>query len=244
MGQTTGTFYENYTLPTQFGWTPSIMNLLGGESLLDTYTPLGAAQYSVQAYTDYLKRATGQGKAQLVDYLYRVADSFDIDRDAAYKQIERESGFNPQAIGKATRFGTAKGIAQFIDSTAQQYGLRDPFDPYASFDAWGKYMNDLLLQFDGDYPKALAAYNWGQGNVRKAIEAYGDDWLNNAPTETREYVAAISGNVAERDDCGWFDVNCHVRQFVESPTGKDAAKRVALFVAALVILAVAIISLR
>lgn len=237
-------FYENYNLASQFGYTPSIVNMLGGVSMMDSYTPLSAAEQTFSTYGDYLKRNVTAAPAQLVDYLYRVADSFGIDRNKAYKQIQKESNFNPNAIGRKTKYGTAKGIAQFIDSTAAQYGLKNPFDPYASFDAWGQYMADLLTQFNGDYAKALAAYNWGQGNVEKAVAAYGDEWLNEAPAETRQYVESISGTVAGRDDCGWLDVQCQVRKFFESDTGKDAGKRIALVAAAIIIIAAAIISLR
>jgi len=233
-------FYQNFDVSKVFGWTPSIVNMLGGTSALDTYTPLGAAQYSVEAYNDYLKRSVTTAPAQLVDYLYRVADSFGIDRDKAYKQIEKESNFNPKAVGKKTRYGTAKGIAQFIDSTAAQYGLQNPFDPYESFDAWGKYMSDLLLMFDGDYSKAMAAYNWGQGNVQKAIQAYGDDWLKSAPRETQDYVSGITGG----RECGMFDFGCKLENWTYGETGKDVGKRIALVLAAIVIIAVAIVSLR
>jgi hypothetical protein len=46
----------------------------------------------------------------------------------------------------------------------------------------------LLDKYDGDTEKALAAYNWGEGNVDKAVEAHGSDWLQHAPTETQNYV--------------------------------------------------------
>lgn len=241
-------FYQNFNLAKEYGWTPSIVNMLGGVSALDTYTPLGAARNTVTTYQDYLKRSVGTSQTKLVDYLYRVADEYGIDRDKAYRQIQKESNFNPRAVGKKTRYGTAKGIAQFIDDTAQQYGLSDPFDPYASFDAWGAYMSDLLKMFDGDYSKALAAYNWGQGNVAKAVATYGEDWLSHAPAETQDYVNSAGGE----PECAFYDIPCQIRKgsraaatsLFGEDTIKDYGKRIALVVAAIVIIAVAIASLR
>lgn len=246
---TGGQFYEMWRLPVEFGFTPTIAEYLGGVGLIDSYTPASTAYWTLDSYQQYLKRPTDNtSKASLVDYLYRVADQFGIDRDAAYQQIEAESNFNPKAVGKPTRYGTAKGIAQFIDATAQRYGLKDPFDPYASFDAWGQYMSDLLKMYGGDYARALAAYNWGQGNVDKAVATYGNEWLKNAPTETREYVAKIlrgqAGDAATASPCGTFDIGCHLSEFLTGDAAKDVGKRIALLLVAVVLLAVAIISLR
>src|SRR5690625_4464739 len=51
----------------------------------------------------------------------------------------------------------------------------------------------MVKEFDGELSKALAAYNWGPGNVNRAIKEHGTQWLAYAPEETRAYVAtAIS----------------------------------------------------
>lgn len=116
--------------------------------------------------------------------IYAAADKYGIDRGIALAQIKQESGCNPGAIGPATRYGTAKGMAQFIDSTFAQYGSGSPFDPASALDAWGSYMKDLLAKYGGDYSLALAAYNAGPG----AVDKYGG-----VPpyTQTTNYVAAI-----------------------------------------------------
>ena len=51
-----------------------------------------------------------------------AAEKYGIDADVIASVLAQESAFNPKAVGPKTRFGTAKGIAQFIDSTAKQYG--------------------------------------------------------------------------------------------------------------------------
>lgn len=104
-------------------------------------------------------------------------------------QLQQESAFNPNAVSSAG----AQGIAQFMPATAAQYGLSNPFDPTASIYAEAHLMSDLYAQY-GSWLIALGAYNWGSGSVSNAISEYGDNWLQNAPDETQNYVATISAN--------------------------------------------------
>ncbi|QHT63893.1 lytic transglycosylase domain-containing protein [Paenibacillus lycopersici] len=101
----------------------------------------------------------------------------------------KESSFNPSA--KNSKSGAA-GMFQFMPATAKGYGI-DPMDPRQSADAAGKMLSGLAAKYDGDYSKALAAYNWGGGNVDKAIKVYGANWLSHAPAETQKYVSEILG---------------------------------------------------
>jgi len=50
------------------------------------------------------------------------------------------------------------------------------------------YLNALLLKYKGDKAKALAAYNYGPGNIDTMIEKHGDQWRTKVPKETREYI--------------------------------------------------------
>ncbi len=94
-----------------------------------------------------------------------------------------ESGGNDSAVsGKG-----AEGPYQFLPGTGAQYGLTskaDLDDPVKSRRAAEMYINDLLVEFHGDLTKAMAAYNWGPGNVEK----YG---LSHLPTETQNYLARL-----------------------------------------------------
>lgn len=81
---------------------------------------------------------------------------------------------------------------QVMPDTARQpgYGVR----PAASntpteFNRVGRdYRAAMERKYGGDLAKMWAAYNWGPGNLDRAIARYGEDWLKHAPAETRDYV--------------------------------------------------------
>jgi hypothetical protein len=104
------------------------------------------------------------------------------------RQINAESGFNPNAYSPAG----AVGIAQFIPSTAASLGI-NPYDPVSALDGAARYMAGLSNQFGGDYAKALAAYNAGAGAVQNAVNSAGANWLALMPYETQLYVNRIMG---------------------------------------------------
>jgi membrane-bound lytic murein transglycosylase D len=105
-----------------------------------------------------------------------------------------ESGLDPQI---KSRVG-AMGLWQFMPATGRMYGMNvnpdvdDRMDPELSTEAAAKYLKSLYRMF-GDWEVALAAYNCGPGNVRKAIRRSGGKktfWeiYNYLPKETRGYV--------------------------------------------------------
>lgn len=82
----------------------------------------------------------------------------------------------------------AEGHFQFMRDTANQYGVKDPFDLSQSATGAAKYLHDLLSRYAGDMRKALAAYNWGPGKLDKDLSANGAMWENFLPAETSEYL--------------------------------------------------------
>jgi len=51
-----------------------------------------------------------------------------------------------------------------------------------------EYTGAMLNRYGGDPAKMWGAYNWGPGNLDRALQNYGDRWLDHAPAETRNYV--------------------------------------------------------
>lgn len=109
-----------------------------------------------------------------------------------------ESGFDPFALSPAQ----ASGLWQFVPETANRYKLaqNSGFDArrdiIASTAAALAYLQDLHAQF-GDWPLALAAYNWGENQVLRAIERNRAKGLPvnfaglQLPAETRSYVPRL-----------------------------------------------------
>lgn len=93
----------------------------------------------------------------------------------------------------------AKGVTQVMPKTAKDpgYGVApikdDSENEYLRFGR--EYLGAMVKEFNGDYRKALAAYNFGPGSVRKAImkadKAGHSDWLSLTPKETKDYIAKI-----------------------------------------------------
>lgn len=133
----------------------------------------------------------------------QVLNQYKVPMELKYLTIV-ESALNPQATSRAG----AAGLWQFMYPTGKLYGLEvnslwdDRRDPQKSTVAAARHLRDLYEIF-GDWQLALAAYNCGAGNVRKAIARSGGDvasatgkrtfWqiYNYLPRETRGYVPAF-----------------------------------------------------
>lgn len=118
----------------------------------------------------------------------QMAERYGLDPDIFTRQIEAESSFNPNARNARTG---ATGLGQVMSATAQDPGfgvtpLRDRLDPVENLRFSAEYTAAMLRRYDGDYRKALAAYNAGPGTV---------DRVGGIPEipETQDYLAKILG---------------------------------------------------
>ncbi len=109
--------------------------------------------------------------------------------DVFVRQIQVESGFNPCALSPAG----AQGIAQFMPGTAAGLGI-NPWDPVAALRGAARLMASYQQQYQGDYAKALAAYNAGSGTVEQATLHCGSQWQSCVPQETQHYIQMILGS--------------------------------------------------
>lgn len=94
-----------------------------------------------------------------------------------------ESNYRADIVnGKTVSNKGAVGLMQIVPA---MHPTAKPLDPIASVAYAGKYLGSLYKRF-GDWPRAVAAYNWGQGNVASL-------GLKAAPAETKNYVMKVLG---------------------------------------------------
>jgi soluble lytic murein transglycosylase-like protein len=121
--------------------------------------------------------------------IHAAAAQAGIDPQLLYKLLYQESHFREDIIRgeKRSKVG-ALGIAQFMPPTAREWlgSEAAALDPNQAIPGAARYLAYLIRYFGGDVKKAVAAYNWGMGNVA-------NKGLANAPAETRQYVLNITG---------------------------------------------------
>jgi hypothetical protein len=128
----------------------------------------------------------GYGVGEYAELVRQASAKYGLPAELIAHQIHVESAGDPNA--KSGAFGDPTGLMQLGEDAAKDMGVTDRHDPAQSIDGGARYLMTMEERFDGDKAKALAAFNWGPGNVREAVDKYGDGWLAEAPEETRNYV--------------------------------------------------------
>lgn len=166
----------------------------GMPELSSEYTRNHESWYA--ARPDYVKRMVARSQR----YLYHIVE--EVEKRGMPTEIALlpmvESAFNPQAYSRSK----ASGIWQFIPSTGKDFGLKQNWwvdnrrDVTAATNAALTYLQRLHVMF-GTWDLALAAYNAGEGTVRRAIERNRKQGLPTdyesltLPAETRNYVPKL-----------------------------------------------------
>ncbi len=126
----------------------------------------------------------------------RVMAEEGVPHDLIYLAVA-ESSFQPRAVNAKSRAGGMWQFMPYGDYGLTRNGYVDErFDPEKSTRAYARYMKFLYGQL-GDWYLAMAAYDWGAGNVQRAVQktGYADFWelyrRHNLPAETQNYVPEI-----------------------------------------------------
>lgn len=124
--------------------------------------------------------SAGKPKGQEIDEIIQgAADRYGVEPSLIKAVISVESTGNPQAVSPAG----AQGLMQLMPKTAAELGVTDPFDPEQNIMAGTRYLSRLLERYQGNQKLALAAYNWGMGNLEKNPSGL--------PKETRDYIVRV-----------------------------------------------------
>jgi Transglycosylase SLT domain len=122
------------------------------------------------------------------DIIHAKAAKYDVDPLLVAAVIEQESKFSHMA---RSHLG-ARGLMQLMPKTGRWMGASDLYDPEQNVDAGVRYIKYLQSRFDGNLRNTIAAYNAGEGNVRR---------YNGVPPfrETQQYVKRVLSNLDKRN---------------------------------------------
>jgi soluble lytic murein transglycosylase-like protein len=122
----------------------------------------------------------GKSAAEVRSLVRDIALRRGLPPELVLAVVAVESGFQPDAVSRKG----AQGLMQLMPGTASALGVRDAFDPVQNVDGGTRYLSSLLSLYGGDPRKALAAYNAGEGAVRRhgGVPPF---------KETQDYVRAV-----------------------------------------------------
>ncbi|WP_331001607.1 lytic transglycosylase domain-containing protein [Geomonas sp. RF6] len=164
-----------------------LANLAKGETGGSVASAVGeSGEAPAEGIVEGIDPGAGRGAATGADdVIEKASRHYGVDRALIRAVIKAESGFNPRAVSSAG----AQGLMQLMPSTAKMLGVRDSFDPEQNVMAGTRFLKDLLQRYGGDVDSALAAYNWGPGNLERST--------GTLPRETRDYLRKVKGYYAE-----------------------------------------------
>lgn len=162
--------------------------LVGQIGSLFRSAPMKTSSSTSSSGTGSLGNSNDGINSQYKTWIEQSGNTGGVKPSVLYAMMLAESSGNPNAVSPVG----AKGLMQFMPDTAAGYGV-DVNDPHSSIIGATKYMKDLLNMFGNDYEKAVAAYNWGEGNVQRAVQKYGANWKSALPGETKNYLKKVLG---------------------------------------------------
>lgn len=132
------------------------------------------------------------GSVPFQSYFNSASSKYGVPVNVLMALAQQESSFNPVAVGVPTKYGRAKGLMQYIDSTATGMGI-NPYDPVQSIDAAAKQLRERL---DKGY------------SMQEAVSAHfgGDDRKQWGP-KTRAYGIEVMGKAQRFFDGAGADVS-------------------------------------
>lgn len=148
----------------------------------------------------YPRQQSAQAWAQQLNFA-GLEQQHGLPSGVLTRLVHQESRGNCDAVSPAG----ARGLCQFMPATARGMGV-NASDPVSSINGAAKYLEQMMDMFDGNIEKALAAYNYGPGNMRKLLRNHPGDWKSHLPAETRDYIAKVGSGIGlsyrQREEAG------------------------------------------
>ena len=136
--------------------------------------------YSKMGGFSYTSYKPSRNHSQYRPYIAAASARYGVSSDLISAVIHAESSFNPQAVSRKG----ALGLMQLMPFNVKTLGLRNPFSPSENIQGGTRFLARLIEKFKGNERLALAAYNAGEGAVKKfgGVPPY---------PETRTYVNRV-----------------------------------------------------
>lgn len=144
------------------------------------YSPLSGISASIPPHPADKTRDGTTTPAMIDRIIGHSSEKYGVDATLIRAVIRAESDFDP----RATSPRGAMGLMQLMPETAKDLGVTNPYDPVQNVAAGTRYLKTLLDRYDGNTNAALAAYNWGMGNVERNP--------GRLPEETKTYIARVT----------------------------------------------------
>ncbi len=131
--------------------------------------------------------ATGTDSERIEKAIADASTKYGVNANLIRAIIKTESNFNPNAVSPAG----AKGLMQLMPCNIEHYGVNDPFNIEQNIDAGTRHIKDYLKTYNYDLNMALAAYNFGPGNMASRGISSSSDFYK-LPSETKNYLVKIN----------------------------------------------------
>lgn len=141
------------------------------ESVLEPEASKKSLQIDAESRSDF--------RTDLNHIIQKASKAHNVDAGLVSAVIRAESNFDPAGVSAKG----AMGLMQLMPETARELGVENPYDPEENIMGGVRYLRTLLDRYAGNVKDALAAYNWGMGNLERNP--------GRLPAETRGYIAKV-----------------------------------------------------